>query len=222
MQKLFAAAVFAAVSFAGVSNANLLTNGTFESGNAGFSSAYVYSPGNIQPEGTFDLVQSPTQSHPQPTVARYGDHTTGTGLMLAVNASPTAGRVVWSQVIPVESGPTYKFDGFVSNWTIGSFPNSTLKLLANDRELLQFSSSRTAAVWEQFTSSFEFSFDGPVTFAIANVNTETVGNDFALDDLSLVVVPEPAMAAVFLLSAGCLIRHPHRRPTACPKEPRTK
>ena len=42
---------------------NLLPNGTFESGNSGFTSAYGYNPGNLVPEGklcfnTFDCDRS--------------------------------------------------------------------------------------------------------------------------------------------------------------------
>ena len=42
---------------------NLLINGSFESGNTGFTSDYTHAPGNISPQGTYDVVRNPRDSH---------------------------------------------------------------------------------------------------------------------------------------------------------------
>src|SRR5262249_4207848 len=72
------------------SGSNLIANGDFEGGNTGFTSQYTYSPGDIGPAGSYDVVDNPAHSRPHDTnPVSYADHTTGRGLMLAANG-PTA------------------------------------------------------------------------------------------------------------------------------------
>ena len=61
---------------------NLVANGDFSLGNTGFTSQYVYTT-NLFPEDTYVVGDNPNHFHPQG--ANFGDHTTGTGLMLIAN-----------------------------------------------------------------------------------------------------------------------------------------
>src|SRR5262245_56943309 len=71
-----------------LSGQNLITNGDFALAITGFTSGYTYSPGNILDPGTYDVVDNPAHSRPNDNEsASYGDHTSGTGLMLAVNGT---------------------------------------------------------------------------------------------------------------------------------------
>src|SRR5262245_57509335 len=46
------------------SAAELIVNGNFEAGPVGFTSAYLYSPGNILGDGTYDVVKNPSFDSP--------------------------------------------------------------------------------------------------------------------------------------------------------------
>lgn len=78
--------------------ANIVENGDFEWGNGGFSSNYMsppYTDGTIWAEGTYAITTNPILVHG--LAASFGDHTTGTGYMLAASSpevvrSPCPGR----------------------------------------------------------------------------------------------------------------------------------
>ena len=68
---------------------NLIGNGNFEGGATGFSSDYIHNPGDLWPESVYDVLTNPNAAHPN--FPACGDHTTGSGNMLAVNGSGTPG-----------------------------------------------------------------------------------------------------------------------------------
>jgi hypothetical protein len=71
--------------------ANLLVNGDFSLGNTGFTSDYIFTS-DILPAGTYCIDTDPHHCHP--LAASYGDHTSGTGLMLIANGDVTPNQVV--------------------------------------------------------------------------------------------------------------------------------
>ncbi len=79
------------------SGSGLIVNGDFEAGNSGFTSDYTYSPGNLNPAGRYAVLTDPNSAHGQAT--SFGDHTTGYGLMMAVNGANLANQIVWSQTV---------------------------------------------------------------------------------------------------------------------------
>src|SRR4051794_30751823 len=89
-------------------SAGFIVNGDFEQGNIGFSSQYTYSPGNIGPAQSYDVLPNPQPAHGADT-ASYGDHTTGHGLMMAVNGAEVPNQIVWSETIAVNPGSNYDF-----------------------------------------------------------------------------------------------------------------
>src|SRR5690349_19420892 len=100
---LLAAATLAAITLPSRA-ANLLVNSAFEAGNSGFTTAYTYSPGNIVPEFTYDVLFNPHDAHAG--AIGYTDHTGG-GKMLAVNGAPTVNVKVWGETVPVTPNATY-------------------------------------------------------------------------------------------------------------------
>ena len=68
----------------------LIPNGDFELGNSGFASAYSFSPGDISSAKTYDVLADPQAAYGGAT--SYGDHTSGQGLMMAVNGALDARR----------------------------------------------------------------------------------------------------------------------------------
>lgn len=164
-----------------LSKANLIVNGDFESGNTGFTSEYSYSPGDIVPDGVYDLVRNPASD--SPSAASYGDHTSGTGFMMAINGSTSQNVVVWSQAVSVQENTDYSFSGYVSSWFSGS--PSVFNLLADGTILGTITAPSTAAVWQAFGATFNSGSRSSINLQIVSLNNAFSGNDFALDDLSL-------------------------------------
>jgi len=184
--------------------ANLIANGNFESGNVGFSSGYTYSHGNIAPEGVFDVVTDPHNSHPGGE--SYGDHTSGSGLMLAVNGSSVAGALVWSETVGVTPGRTFDINGWLSNWSALPQVTTNLRLQVNGSILGEFTSPANFKVWAPFDYQWPSGANTSAHIEFISLSTAPVGNDFALDDLAMNEVPEPAgpcAIAVILTALMC-------------------
>lgn len=161
--------------------ANLVVNGDFELGNTGFSTDYGYSPGDIGPEGVYDVVYDPSVVHR--FAFSYKDHTSGSGLMMAVNGSASSGKVVWSQTIPVNPSTNYVFSAWVSNWG-GRAPLAQLQFKINSSLIGSLTASTTAGVWIEFETTWNSGSDTSATIRIVDTETAQIGNDFSLDDIS--------------------------------------
>jgi hypothetical protein len=110
-QPVILTVAFAATIAAGA-HAGLIVNGDFESGNTGFASDYKHSPGGIANEKSYAVADNPHDVHS--LAASFGDHTSGEGLMLAVNGATKSNRTVWEQAVVVDPGGEYEFSGWVA------------------------------------------------------------------------------------------------------------
>ncbi|MGE3335829.1 MAG: hypothetical protein AB7I36_19465 [Rhodospirillaceae bacterium] len=174
-----ALASVALVAFANApANANLIVNADFEGGNAGFSSDHMYSPGNITPPGVYDVLANPSSAHGSAT--SYGDHTTGSGLMMAVNGSTTPGQVVWGQTVSVTPGATYDFAVWISSWYPAA--PAELNFSVNGNVIGSLTAPATAGVWDLGFSTWNSGAMSTALIEVKNANTVFTGNDFALDD----------------------------------------
>jgi len=158
---------------------NLIENGDFGSGNSGFSSDYIYNPGDLVPEGVYDVLPNPQADHPG--FAPCEDHSGG-GNMLAVNGSGTPGQNVWCQSVPVTPNTQFVFSAWVAT------------LVASSPALLQFSingmtigsifnAPSQTCIWQNFFTTWNSGPNTTADICIVNQNTVLGGNDFALDDL---------------------------------------
>ncbi|MDT0641670.1 PKD-like domain-containing protein [Zunongwangia sp. F363] len=193
-----------------VSN-ELITNGDFEDGNTGFYTEYNYKPNPtaytnnnqgtsaLWAEQTYtisnDARQNPYSWHPH----FYGqDHTYGNGHgnFMLINGAPASGKVVWRQTIEnIQPNTNYYFNA----WGMNLNPSSPARLQfkvngVNTGTIAELSQAATPtsngqvnrANWVQFYSN-PFWNSGNSTTAvleIVNLNTNTGGNDFGLDDIS--------------------------------------
>jgi len=159
---------------------NAIVNGDFESGNTGFTSDYVYSPGNLVPEGYYDVIDNPMTDHPgfKPCV----DHTSGTGNMMVVNGAGTPNANVWCQTINVMPNSQYAFSCWV-NTVVAAAP-ARLQFEINGATIGPiFNAPSTTCVWQNFYAIWNSGSNTTATICILNQNTTLSGNDFALDDL---------------------------------------
>jgi hypothetical protein len=190
--------------------ANLIVNGDFEQGNTGFTTQYVYAPGGIGNSDTYAIVTDPHLVHS--SASSYGDHTTGSGLMMVLNGN--ANDVAWSESVAVKSGATYDFSIWVSSWT-GASP-ARLDFLFNGATIGNFTAPSTSAVWQQFTLTWNSDTNTSLTIQIIDRNDASDGNDFALDDISLDgpapgAVPEPSSSILALMGGAALWGYAWRR-----------
>jgi hypothetical protein len=160
---------------------NLIVNGDFEQGNTGFTTQYTYSPQGIGGAQTYAIVNDPHTVHP--SAASYGDHTTGKGLMMAVNGATTPNVLVWGETVAVTPNATYEFSGWISSWT-PSAPGQ-LNVLFNGSSVGIMNAPSTTAVWVEFSANWNSGSATSVAIELRNLSTADIGNDFALDDISL-------------------------------------
>ena len=176
---------------------NLLVNGDFSLGNTGFTSQYVYST-DLGPEGNYVVGNNPQNYNSGG--ASFGDHTTGTGLMLIANGAPTANTVLWQETVSVSPAMDYDFTGWAASW--GELGNgidpspAQLEFFVNGAQIgSEFTLIAQDGQWSQFAASWNSGTSASATITIVDMNTTLVGNDFAVDDLAF-SQSEAATAAV--------------------------
>lgn len=164
---------------------NLIVNGDFSQGNTGFVSGYTNST-DLGPEGTFTVGTNPANYHAA-GVASFGDHTTGTGLMLIANGAVTPNVTVWQETVSVQPGTSYHFTGWAREWGGTSTDPSpaVLHVEINAQAAgADYHVPATVLQWSQFSFTWNSGAATTATIRIVDLNTVANGNDFVLDDLS--------------------------------------
>lgn len=179
--------------------ANLLVNGDFETGNDSFATDYVYSPGNIFGAQTYDVVANPSSVHGQ--AYSYTDHTSGGGLMMAVNGSTNDTAVVWGQTVTDAPATGYRFSLYTSTW----YSHAAIQLRINGVDTgPEFLTPDVLGEWVLTVIEWQ---SGPATSAtleLVNTSTAFGGNDFALDDLAFVAIADTDGDGVPNASDSCI------------------
>ncbi len=163
---------------------NLIVNGDFANGNTGFTSEYSYATPNIT-EGQYYV--GPNPSAWNPNMSSCTDHTNGSGNMMLVNGSPVNNVNVWKQTVAVTPNTNYAF----STWIEALWPPNPalLQFAINDVQtgFLIFPTLPTCT-WTRFFTTWNSGNSTTAVISIVNKNTEIIGNDFALDDISFAPV----------------------------------
>jgi hypothetical protein len=205
----------------GEARANLLVNGDFSAGNSGFTTGYVFSSNDLGPEGNYGVGTNP-HNYSGITSPSFGDHSTGAGLMMLLNGSPTSNTVAWQESVTVLAGTTYTFSGFTRSFGMSPpgftpfDPNpADLQFRVNGVSIGTFTAPADDAVWGQFSVAWNSGAQTTALLQIVDTRINRDGNDFALDDLSVVEggvvpIPEPAGLAMLLPAAGIVLRRRRR------------
>ncbi|MBI3133464.1 MAG: gliding motility-associated C-terminal domain-containing protein [Bacteroidetes bacterium] len=166
---------------------NLITNGDFSAGNSGFSSSYTFTDPTNTSEAQYNVIPNPQTYNGG--FSPCTDHTSGSGNMLVVNGSSTVGASVWCQTIPVTPNTDYLF----SAWLASVYPvnPAVLQFTINGVPVgSNLNASATTCVWNEFFTTWNSGASTSATICITNLNTNILGNDFALDDISFTPVCE--------------------------------
>ncbi len=163
-----------------VEGSNLIPNGDFESGNTDFSSDYTYSPGNLWPEGTYDVNSNPQSAHAnfQPC----SDHTLNGNQMMVINGAGTPGVDAWCSSAPVDPNTEYVFSVWACS-VLGASP-AILQFSINGVLIgSSFSLPSTPCAWVRFYATWNSGGSSDAIICLVNQNTTLSGNDFAIDDI---------------------------------------
>lgn len=176
---------------------NLLVNGDFESGNISFHTEYAYKD-EIWNQQEYTITFDPSTNHNPETAASFGDHTTGSGLMMAVNGAFVADVTLWAQTAVVSPNTDYAFSLWLASWTQGGADHGGhLEVSINGAVIGDVIAPFDTGVWEQFTATWNSGHATSADVRIVDLNIESNSlNDFAMDDISLTQIPEPSAFAL--------------------------
>ncbi|POS02902.1 hypothetical protein Q361_102216, partial [Flavobacterium croceum DSM 17960] len=185
---------------------NFLSNGNFENGGVGtgFAVTGVGYTQLIPPfSGTTTAGNYAITTNPQPlntsNFISGTDHTTGSGNMLVIDGNSVAGQqYFWeagnlgSGVSGLQPGSTYKFSYWiksVSNTVTDAATSANINVQIDNATAVTLASGNALAPlpnagWQKVTYSFTAT-NTTVYIKLWNSNTNLVGNDFAIDDLSV-------------------------------------
>lgn len=207
-----------------LSSQNLLVNGDFESGfgvgffinGAGYSQIVQPFSGTTSP-GNYAITTNPQPMNTSNFIAG-GDNTSGTGKMMIIDGNTTGGQQnFWeagnggSGVCSLTIGATYTFSFWiksVSTTVTNAATQANLGVnILNASAVTLVSGSLTAplpaAGWQKVTYTF-VAQGNCVNLKIYNNNTNPVGNDFAIDDLSLIGAPPPLSLVYSITNLTCI------------------
>jgi gliding motility-associated-like protein len=184
-----------------VKSQNLLTNGDFES-TGGFQSNYnQVTPSGNSNAGDFALV---TNSQPMNSANFISstDHTSGTGKMMVVDGRNN--DIFWKQNpnLALQGGSTYQFSYYIKNINASTAnqprilftPADQCDAACNSSVTLVDGNSDVAlmpAGWQKVTYRFTPSGTGNrfIRIELSTINAGLGGNDFAIDDITLTLLP---------------------------------
>ncbi len=166
---------------------DLVVNGSFSSGNTGFSSDMNYVTGiftcPLCPENTYTIGANAVFYH---SGFAGTDHTNPpTGTFFIANGMGALGSTVWCQSIAVQPQTVYTFSFWTRDVTNNSNPHPMAHLYASFNGVWSADSAVAQGGWTQFTTTWDSGDAALLDLCIVNNQWQTGGNDFGLDDISL-------------------------------------
>jgi len=203
---------------------NLINNGSFEYGGSGVGFVIDGQGYNLltppysgsTSAGNYAFVTNPQLINTQFFLSS-GDHTSGTGKMLAVDGNSTGGQQrLWKAgnngggICDLNIGQTYVFSYWIRTISAAVSNNSELADIGvsfnnASNVTLEFGDALAPLPnfgWRQVRYTFTPT-NACVNIEIYNNNTGFVGNDFALDDIALTPPPSPLDFTYSITNPSC-------------------
>jgi gliding motility-associated-like protein len=171
------------------STTNLVFNGDFSLGNTGFTTEYtqIADPSPFGVQSSYDIVTNPNDWFSP--FASCGDHTTGTGNLMVFDGStdPTGTIKAWCSGTPIAVTPntSYTFSYYVAS--VAPQNPAKLEVLINGVSLAAAVTAPTSTcLWTLVSHVWNSGTNTTADICIYDREFIDFGNDFALDDISLV------------------------------------
>lgn len=168
-----------------------VVNGNFESGDTLFSSEYsptdyLCTNGGGGP-GSYLLGTNPASVNCYGDWASFGDHTSGSGLMMIVDGATDSNTVIWSETVKVSPGTKYIFTYWATSVNANGYGAAgDIQVYINGKPKgSDFQIPAAYDGWHQVNVNWKSGLATQATIWLVDVNTSGSWNDFALDDLSL-------------------------------------
>jgi gliding motility-associated-like protein len=197
---------------------NLIINGDFESGGNGVGfniNSCCYNELTPPFTGSTFTGNYAVTNNPQAMNTAFfagGDHTTGTGNMLVIDGTTTAGNQrFWRAgnngggICNLTVGTTYTFSYWIKSLSVQNRANIGYEFVGASNVTLLSGNSLAplpAEGWQQVTYTF-IPTNTCVNFELWNTTTIDIGNDFAIDDVSLTGPPLPFSAIYSSANPSC-------------------
>lgn len=191
---------------------NLIFNGDFSLGNIGFDTWQKYYSTNFEnAPRTYNVLKDPSSWNPN--FLNCGDHTSGNGNMLVVNSNIDGennyGSSVWEQSVDVVGTTNYVFSFWV--YSLSEINPAELYVSINGSLYNVYPfiapSSKTCGNWVKFSVNYFSGWQGPrANIAIFSKKNTFIGNDFAIDDISLIAVNPTDIYSNFTVTVSSPIK----------------
>jgi hypothetical protein len=169
-----------------------LVNGDFSAGNSGFLTEYNFVIFNGT-EGEYTVRSDPQNwNH---SFVPTPDHTTGGGPMLIVNGATFGSPSFWEQTTAVMPGAAYDFSAWISS-AVADGPAELLVEINGTVIGSSFQAPLVTGTWQPLSRIWNSGPSDSATIRLINSNLSVYPNDFYVDDISFVPVPEPSTMAI--------------------------
>jgi len=169
---------------------NLVPNGSFVMGNAGFRSEYMFNDGRTgdgggTPEGNYTVTNNPARWHPEfaPTGPLAWRDADGDGWAALFNG--VQNRIAYETTINVVQGRQYLLQMSITDW--GQFNLSQLRIVVDNVTVTERLSPRSTGgerlYWDVVSGIYTATRSAGVLLRVINDIPTEGGNDFGLDGL---------------------------------------
>ncbi|HOY30817.1 MAG TPA: T9SS type A sorting domain-containing protein [Bacteroidales bacterium] len=166
-------------------SSNLIYNGDFELGNTGFTTDYNLCPAATCNPSYYVVAPLGSALH---AGWNYPDHTTSAGNYLIADGYMESDKNVWCQTVTVTPNTNYTFSCWAvsMNNTYGNC-SGDLHFLFNGIDIGNLAIPITnGGPWANFSALWNSGSNTSVAICIVDYCTNYVGNDFGIDDISLI------------------------------------
>lgn len=174
---------------AGPSGDNLIVNGNFEnySSNPDFSTDnnYTYSapPSDLTVSGNYGFALN--ASYANASWPNCRPHTTNGGYMMVVNGS-TQNGAFWKKTVNVLPNTDYVLSAWFTAFSTTNLPSFQVKI--NGVAVGSNLSMLTSCTWRKYSETWNSGSNTTATITITDLTTASAGNDFGVDDISLLIL----------------------------------
>lgn len=177
---------------------NMLPNGDFEMGTTGFSSAAAFVPSGALASGEYSVRSDPSTANGQWC---QPDHTSGLGNMLTCDGISGSATAAWRKTMNLIVGDTYAFEAWVNNLICtNSFTDPVMELRVDGVTLAgPLTLPESPDQWIKLSATF-VATGSSTMLEVVSTSFAGTGNDFAIDDVSLVSLSQAPPAVIYTVS----------------------